>query len=1178
MMKNITGSVAQDCTDKGSSIQHGNIINATISSREISDKDLCSYIKYVCERCEHVADTVGRNALHLAASCGRNDLVQWLVECREADINIRDKESGYTALHRSVYYGKIHTTVELIKLGANIDIQDYDGLTFLDHIVLDRYQPLSISTSGEVFTWGSNSNNTLGSQQARDFPELMNIFHKTHCNEDVKMFLINHFHSIILTESGIVYSCGHGHGGRLGLGTKHTELIPRQIKFDNNVPGNEIIQIKACCIARDHSLFLSSNGMVFSCGLNKHRVLGIKPAPENLLTPKPLRFSSDHLISVACGDYHSVVWSKTNLFTWGLNAGQLGHHLNNLGDDKYILTPKKVKFVDFESNKIKTVCASTGATVIATERGDIFVLQEYQCKKIARVNNLIVDISVIGGKLNNSLDQDLSGKNRELRVVVLVDSGTIFTWHTADPVMRQCNFFLKRPVSVKQLCLNIEQILLVTEDGEAFKGTFKPRRKKISYHNNDKNKSEFHKLVEKDDFAAIKLEKIQRIHRAIYIGSDPKGQNFGVIQDRPYKEFDCICFSESCRYSILTDGFHDLLETINPDDGLIDVTLTVDNREYFAHKYILASRSTYFSKIFAENPQKSTVNLEKVDPECFNQVLKFIYTRSCDITSGNLNNRTTRWLCEKWNSNNAKNEQKTKNCNFARIFREIAQKFHLDDLKQLLVETELEIHMDGDNMIQNWIKPLENVTLPAVIFDRKLFPELYDVDIQCSDGAVLRAHKCLLVARSEYFSSMFSVRWISGSYSKISLPFAKEIVECLLDFLYADSFVKLEGKELEQVCEVLKLADLTLTTKLRQESENILSRLLTIKNTVPLLTLAAMVNADGLRVNCYRFIQQNLSSFLELRLLDDLDNNLLHEFSVFYQDNRKFEYRQITPYSTAVSVDEVVKIASERPVSFKKEPRKNTKNRREETAKRISFSHDVSVSTNNISTENHKIKLSSSLETSTPISTPHGSPEAPKVNHTFDSFLESRVKAVTAANNLDSSSIDTDNFTPLKKSSGGSLSSSFVDDFQFPLLNSPPRGTVFHHTGNKSSNHKAEFKQKTPKMSQKQRKRLSSENGTVVTSPILSESPKNPWKSLPDPTPVVNLNDERNMDSIIHDEKKQRENLVKMKNKPLALTQLEDKAMDELKRFYSIDSVEDELIFIERVTSGAMATPVWVPK
>lgn len=64
-----------------------------------------------------MSDAVGKTALHMAASCGRNDLVHWLIQCRGAEINTKDKESGYTALHRSIFYGKVHTTVELLKLG-----------------------------------------------------------------------------------------------------------------------------------------------------------------------------------------------------------------------------------------------------------------------------------------------------------------------------------------------------------------------------------------------------------------------------------------------------------------------------------------------------------------------------------------------------------------------------------------------------------------------------------------------------------------------------------------------------------------------------------------------------------------------------------------------------------------------------------------------------------------------------------------------------------------------------------------------------------------------------------------------------------------------------------------------------------------------------------------------------
>lgn len=60
----------------------------------------------------------GRTALHMAASRGRNGLMEWLVRhSSDAFINARDRESGYTSLHRSIFYGQIHSAVTLMKLG-----------------------------------------------------------------------------------------------------------------------------------------------------------------------------------------------------------------------------------------------------------------------------------------------------------------------------------------------------------------------------------------------------------------------------------------------------------------------------------------------------------------------------------------------------------------------------------------------------------------------------------------------------------------------------------------------------------------------------------------------------------------------------------------------------------------------------------------------------------------------------------------------------------------------------------------------------------------------------------------------------------------------------------------------------------------------------------------------------
>lgn len=54
----------------------------------------------------------------MSASRGRTRLMEWIVRhSSEAFINARDRESGYTPLHRSIFYGQIHAAVALLKIG-----------------------------------------------------------------------------------------------------------------------------------------------------------------------------------------------------------------------------------------------------------------------------------------------------------------------------------------------------------------------------------------------------------------------------------------------------------------------------------------------------------------------------------------------------------------------------------------------------------------------------------------------------------------------------------------------------------------------------------------------------------------------------------------------------------------------------------------------------------------------------------------------------------------------------------------------------------------------------------------------------------------------------------------------------------------------------------------------------
>lgn len=145
-------------------------------------------------------------------------------------------------------------------IGANISLQDFDGLTILEHAMYDQKAVVS-GDDGEIYVWGSNTNYTLGSQQARSVPEIMDVFHKENQNVLIKQVCLSRFHCAIVSTDGRVFSCGHGQGGRLGLSTEQTVLVPKTVRFSGNNQFSGITCTMAS-IAQDHSVFLTDTGHV----------------------------------------------------------------------------------------------------------------------------------------------------------------------------------------------------------------------------------------------------------------------------------------------------------------------------------------------------------------------------------------------------------------------------------------------------------------------------------------------------------------------------------------------------------------------------------------------------------------------------------------------------------------------------------------------------------------------------------------------------------------------------------------------------------------------------------------------------------------------------------------------------------------------------------------------------
>ena len=78
------------------------------------------------------------------------------------------------------------------------------------------------------------------------------------------------YHTVFLSTEGEVFTCGHGRGGRLGLGSESAVMTPQPVVFDfhrltpssnkENAWKRNICQDFA--VGRDHTLFLMEDGLV----------------------------------------------------------------------------------------------------------------------------------------------------------------------------------------------------------------------------------------------------------------------------------------------------------------------------------------------------------------------------------------------------------------------------------------------------------------------------------------------------------------------------------------------------------------------------------------------------------------------------------------------------------------------------------------------------------------------------------------------------------------------------------------------------------------------------------------------------------------------------------------------------------------------------------------------------
>jgi alpha-tubulin suppressor-like RCC1 family protein len=158
---------------------------------------------------------------------------------------------------------------------------------------------------------------------------------------------------------------------RLGLSatlSTGTQFLPKQVHGLNE-------QVTSVALGQDHTIVITKSGALYTWGSNQHGQLGysldlsinkdnVQRIPRKIVAP----LKRIEILGVAASNVHSVCFSKEDLYTWGLNRGQLGYSAGDEGPIQSI--PRKVASLP---SQVEMVSAIDNATICLLKNKTVMI-------------------------------------------------------------------------------------------------------------------------------------------------------------------------------------------------------------------------------------------------------------------------------------------------------------------------------------------------------------------------------------------------------------------------------------------------------------------------------------------------------------------------------------------------------------------------------------------------------------------------------------------------------------------------------------------------------------------------------------------------------------------------------------------------------------------------------------
>lgn len=315
-----------------------------------------------------------------------------------------------------IHYTKTGQSLQQLDNFQTIEINEACNTgkpVFVKHCASGRGHSIFLNESGGFFPLGNNSYGQCGLSVVRGKNHVHNNTYNNFMKlngEIIKIVECGHDHSIFLTESGKVYSCGWGADGQTGLDTFESTFEPKLVIGD--IKDEKIIKI-SCGV--DCNLAINNKGECFGWGNSEYGQL-IQNTGKRINSARALESTKrcGKIIDIACGGSFCLALNDDGeVFVWGFGIIGLGPLVDHSALPKNIPAILFGKNPSNSFNRVTAVRAGLSHMGVINENSDIYIWgrNKYGCLGLGHTKNQYFPSKV---SVNAFVDDFQCGSNHTL--------------------------------------------------------------------------------------------------------------------------------------------------------------------------------------------------------------------------------------------------------------------------------------------------------------------------------------------------------------------------------------------------------------------------------------------------------------------------------------------------------------------------------------------------------------------------------------------------------------------------------------------------------------------------------------------------------------------------------------------------------------------------------------------